>query len=200
MTDAATSELTYADRIELLRQRKLRQTAQKIAAYGPMDEDDYSTVVPPEGFQWRPIPNHPNGSFYGARGWGDNFRSLMEVCPVYVDPADAIAGRVVFFLSRLRGKLGQPNWLAECDWPHLRAEQDLYNVNPGIGSDTHFGGDYRIGLKGRVDRIDVTLNPALHAEDDVLLGLVELVGIPRYETHGKLSVGVRGDIPVGPRG
>ena len=37
----ATSTLTYDDRLRALRERKLAQTAEKIAAYGSMDEDDY---------------------------------------------------------------------------------------------------------------------------------------------------------------
>ena len=98
----AAPKLTYADRIEMLRRRKLSQTSAKIAATGHMDGDDYGTVLPPEGWQWQPEPNHPNGSWYGYDGWSRNFRSLMESYPVYVDPVDAIVGRARFFMSWLR--------------------------------------------------------------------------------------------------
>src|SRR3990172_7773745 len=100
ITDAAT--LTYRDRIALLARGKEEQTREKIARFGAMDEDDYGSVAPPEGFRWEPIPNHPDGSFYGAKGWADNFCSLMAAHPVYVDPVDAIAGRWMVLLSRQR--------------------------------------------------------------------------------------------------
>lgn len=146
MSGSVSQPLTYDDRIRLLRERKLAQTREKIAALGHMDEDDYGTVPPPAGWQWQPAPNHPSGSFYGARGWGDNFRSLMEAYPVYVDPADALAGRTRLFLSRLRFRQGV-HWHPDHPYPHLAAEQELYNISSGIGADSHFGPDYRIGLE-----------------------------------------------------
>ena len=118
----ATSALTYDDRLRALRDRKLAQTAEKIAAFGAMDEDDYGTVVPPAGWSWDFTPNHANGSFFGAKGWGDNFRSLMEAYPVYVDPMDGLAGRVRLFLSRVRGRTGK-TWHPVYPFPHLSAEQ-----------------------------------------------------------------------------
>ena len=90
--------LTYRQRLDLLREKKLEQTREKIELYGYMDEDDYGTVPPPEDFRWEIIPNHPNGSFYGANGWAENFKSLMEAHPALVEPLDALAGRMIFFL------------------------------------------------------------------------------------------------------
>jgi len=136
-------ELTYRERLDLLRERKLKQTKEKLAKNGFMDEDDYGTVVPPEDFHWEPIPNHPNGSFYGAKGWAENFCSLMEVHPTYVDPVDAIAGRWMVFMSRLRPE----RWHPDFDYSHLVPEQENYGIIPGIGADSHFGPDYRIGLE-----------------------------------------------------
>ena len=146
MIQTTASHLTYDDRIGMLRERKLAQTGEKIAALGHMDEDDYGTVLPPADWQWQVEPNHPNGSFYGAKGWGDNFRSLMEAYPVYVDPVDGLCGRVRLFLSRLRFQAG-PGWNPEYPFGHLEAEQKLYNIASGIGADSHFGPDYRIGLE-----------------------------------------------------
>jgi formate C-acetyltransferase len=140
------SPLTYADRIDMLRQRKLQQTAEKAAVFGPMDEDDYGTVVPPADWKWRIRANHPNGSFYGPKGWGDNFCSLMESCPVYVDPVAALTGRCFGFLSRLRAQQGGGIPHPDYDCPHLREEQTRYCIYSGIWSDTHFAGDCRIGL------------------------------------------------------
>jgi len=131
------------ERIDRLREKKLQQTREKLAKRGYMDEDDYGTVLPPPDFHWEIIPNHPCGSFFGASGWARNFRSLMEVHPVYVDPLDALVGRWMFFLSRMR----PVGWPPEFDYAHLRPEQEKYGIVSGIGSDSHFTPDYRIGLE-----------------------------------------------------
>jgi formate C-acetyltransferase len=107
-----------------------------------MNEDDYGLVLPPDDFKWQPKPNHPNGSFYGLEGWADNFCSLMDSHPVYVDPMDAMAGRYMVLLNRVR----KCNWPPEFDFPELRPEQELYGIIHGIGNDAHFAPDCRIGL------------------------------------------------------
>ncbi len=142
----ASEQLSYADRIAMLRETKLAQTAAKIAAMGHMDGDDYGLVLPPEDFSWEPRANHECGSFFGCDGWGRNFRSLMEHYPVYVDPADAIAGRARLFLSWRRFAMGA-RWHPDYPYDHLKADQQRYGITPGIGSDSHFGPDYRIGLE-----------------------------------------------------
>ncbi|MDD2502888.1 MAG: pyruvate formate lyase family protein [Clostridia bacterium] len=133
----------YQKRLDLLRETKEKQTQEKVQFYGYMDEDDYGTVLPPKDFKWEPKSNHIDGSFYGAKAWGENFRDLMEKYPVYVDPVDAIAGRTVFFMSRYRKNL----WKPEFDYSFLKADHEKYNILHGIGSESHFVGDYRIGLK-----------------------------------------------------
>ena len=143
MIQPSTTPLTYNERLGLLRENKLQQTREKLALNGYTNEDDYGTVLPPPDFQWRATSNHPNGSFYGAEGWARNFRSLMEVHPVYVDPLDALAGRWMVFMSRHR----PVRWPPQFDYSHLRPEQELYGIASGIGSDSHFGPDYRIGLR-----------------------------------------------------
>lgn len=174
----STGELTYQQRLDLLRHKKLEQTREKLARNGYMDEDDYGTVVPPDDFHWEPIPNHPNGSWYGAKGWAENFRSLMEVHPVYVDPLDALAGRWMVFMSRLR----PVRWPPEFDYSHLAPEQERYGIIPGIGADSHFGPDYRIGLKlgwgGLLEKVRChasTHGPEnaefYQAEEDAVLGV-----------------------------
>ena len=96
------AQLTYNDRLRLLREKKLKQTQEKLEVQGYVDEDDYGTVLPPEDFQWSPTTTHPSGSWHGVVAWGENFRTLMENHPVYVDPLDAIAGKCMFFLNRMR--------------------------------------------------------------------------------------------------
>ncbi|HUW85039.1 MAG TPA: pyruvate formate lyase family protein [Phycisphaerae bacterium] len=143
MSDVHVAPLTYQDRLRHLVERKLKQTREKIARFGSMDEDDLGLVAPPEDFQWEPIANHPNGSFYGARGWAENFASLMQAHPTYVDPMDALAGRWMVFMSRRR----PVHWPPEFAYPHLVGDQQTYGITCGIGGDSHFGPDYTIGLE-----------------------------------------------------
>ncbi|KPK86082.1 MAG: formate acetyltransferase, partial [Phycisphaerae bacterium SM23_33] len=143
MNMAPAGGLSYDDRLRHLVQRKAQQTREKIARFGHMDEDDLGLVAPPQEFDWQPIPNHANGSFYGAAGWAENFASLLRVHPTYVDPMDALAGRWMVFMSRRR----PVHWPPELAYPHLLGEQQMYGIIPGIGGDSHFGPDYTIGLK-----------------------------------------------------
>jgi len=85
------SGYTYRDRIDRLRIRKLDQTRAKVEHYGYLDRDDHGDVLAPEGFDWQPTANHPNGGFYGFAGYGSNFRSLLEAHPTYADPDDELA-------------------------------------------------------------------------------------------------------------
>ncbi|MDR0534481.1 MAG: hypothetical protein LBH01_11060 [Verrucomicrobiales bacterium] len=134
--------MKYSSQLERLRERKLKQTREKLDRMGPQDEDDYGFVLPPENFDWQPGDN-----FQGAAAWGKVFRSLMEHHPVYLDPDDALAGRWMFMLSRMRPqyRLDRPPF--PFDYSHLEDEQRLYDITAGIGGDAHFAPDYRIGLK-----------------------------------------------------
>lgn len=134
--------LDYDARLTHLREKKESQTQAKLRKLGYMNEDDYGMVLPPEDFAWNPTPNHANGSFYGLKGWADNFCSLMDCHPVYVDPKDALAGRYMVLLNRMR----KCNWPPEFDYSELKPEQELYGIISGIGNDAHFAPDRRIGL------------------------------------------------------
>ena len=132
----------YMKRLQNLKQRKLEQTEEKIRKEGLLDEDDYGRVVPPEGL-WHVKPNHPDGSFYGYDAWADNFCSLMDVHPVYLDPDDAFAGRWMYFMSKMR-----PNkWNPDFPYDHLKEDIEKYDIICGIGDDAHFAPDYEMGLK-----------------------------------------------------
>jgi pyruvate-formate lyase len=134
----------YLKRLDLLREKKAQQTEEKIAKYGFVDEDDYGSVVPPEDFSWEPVFNHPSGLlFWGARGWAENFLSLMEAHPLYVDPLDALAGRWMILLQRTRKVEMNPDF----DYSHLHEEQKRYSIIHGIGKMHHFAKDLRIGLE-----------------------------------------------------
>lgn len=170
--------LTFQDRIEMLRETKLRQTREKRERSGYWDTDDHGTVPLPLGWSWTPIPNHPNGCFYGPSGWAANFRSLMEAHPTYVDPVDAFAGRWMVYLSSYR----KIPWKPEFPYSHLAADHERYGIIPGIGASQHFGPDYSIGLRlgwggllDKVRRCRAEQGPDraefYQAEEDVILGV-----------------------------
>src|SRR5208282_111782 len=103
---------SYAERLEALRRSKAQQTLEKQCIRGAMDFDDHAVILPPEGLRevvetlggsgvyfkdvllssFKPVPNHPNGAFYGPRSTGENFRRLLEVHPAYIDPMSSLAG------------------------------------------------------------------------------------------------------------
>jgi len=178
MASIVRQDLSYEDRLEHLRRRKEAQTQEKLRRLGYMNEDDYGLVLPPEGFSWQPTPNHANGSFYGLEGWSRNFRSLMDCHPSYVDPMDALAGRYMYLLNRMRNS----NWPPELDYAELKPEQEKYGIISGIGNDAHFAPDYRIGLElgwggllRKVRRYRRQHGPEkaafFQAEEDVIVGI-----------------------------
>jgi pyruvate-formate lyase len=172
------TELSYRERIARLRELKLEQTRAKIAKFGARDADDHGTVVPPADFHWEPRANHADGSFYGPMGWATNFRSLMEAYPTYVEPLDAMAGRMMVYLISYQ----RHNWRPEFDYSPLHAEQARYGLVHGIGGPHHFAPDPLIGLSlgwgGLLQKI--RQQRAAHgpeqeefyqAEEDVVLGV-----------------------------
>lgn len=153
MKTTKNSFATYQVRLDALKKRKLEQIEEKLAIEGSLDEDDYGRVVPPKG-AWTPIPNHADEHFYGMDGWCDNFTSLMNAHPVYVDPNDAFAGRWMYFMSRMTGK-----WNPDYPYTHLQENIDKYNIICGIGDDAHFAPDYQLGLSlgwgGLLDKLNL---------------------------------------------
>lgn len=133
----------YDYRIAALRERKLNQTDNKIQVEGLLDEDDYGRIAPPKEDAWEIIPNHEDGSFYGVKAWTDNFCDLMQKHPTYVDPNDAFAGRWMYFMSKMRPNLFNPDY----SYDHLKPEIEKYNIIDGIGFDAHFAPDYELGLQ-----------------------------------------------------
>lgn len=181
--------MKYEERIQILRERKIEQTQEKLDRLGYQNEDDYGMVLPPLDHRWRPPLIDENGSFHGAKMWGKNYRSLMETHPVYIDPNDAFAGRWMYMLHRLR-----PNYKLSLspfpfDYSHLRETQLKYDITPGIGKDAHFSPDYAIGLHlgwgGLLEKVRKAKSfhnansdaiELLGAEEDVILGVIDLIG------------------------
>ena len=183
--------MNYQERIERLRARKEAQTMQKLAKNGYMDEDDYGSVLPPENIQIPIEFNDPvHKTFYGAKLWGKNFRALMERHPVYVDPDDALAGRWMYILQRLRpfeSATSPKNMEMAPDFNYdwLKPLHEKYGIMPGIGKMHHFAGDYHIGLElgwgGLLKKVRkyAAVYPEKEefytAEEDVLLGIMNLI-------------------------
>ncbi len=162
MTSTSSRELTYGERIALLRETKMRHTEEKWRALGSMDMDDLPVVLPPPECRkvvrivsgsgltttdallttFVPESNHSSGGFFGARACGKNFRRLLELHPPYIDPVSSLAGAYFSHFLSYR----DPAWNPDFDYSHLRREQDLYKVHPGIGAVQHFCQDMTIGF------------------------------------------------------
>lgn len=136
------TQLTWEDRVTLLREKKIQHTLDKVKQNGYMDADDYGTIPLPDDFNFEPIPTHTNGSFYGPTGWSINFEAYMKEYPIYVDPLEILCGRWrSMLISHYKG------WPKDLyPYEHLEEEQLKYGIGAGIGADSHFAGDFSIGL------------------------------------------------------
>jgi formate C-acetyltransferase len=133
---------TYDERIALLRKRKVQQTEEK-AKTGGADEDDYGLIVQ-NMFDYKLKPNHPNGSIYGYKAWTENYCSILQQHPIYVDALDAFSAKGFLFLERLRPKTKK--WNPDYAYPELQAIFDKYQVISGIDNCHHFTPDLQIGM------------------------------------------------------
>lgn len=144
----AADDYSFAGRLAALRTKKLEQTRWKSEHVPMMDEDDYGYVPPPEGFRFTPEFNDPeHQTFYGAKLWAKNFSELLKLHPVYIDLNDALCGRWMFILQRLRpfeNAISNANMemAPVFDYGWLKADQKRYDLLPGIGKMHHFAPDY----------------------------------------------------------
>ncbi len=206
---APFAELTFNERIDMLRETKMQQTREKQQVVGAMDHDDWALILPPpdkrhdradhqhighadhrraaEGFhaERRTIPAAASS---GRKAVGENFRKLLEVHPAYVDPVSSLAGGyMVNFMSYRK-----PAGIRISTLRTLRPrDQESTNCCPGIGASQHFCQDLAIGLQlgwgGLLDKIRD--NRALHGPEKagfyagleaVVLGMQDWIG-----AHGK---------------
>lgn len=181
--------MTYQERLKLLREKKIRDTLAKVKQNGAMDADDYGSLPLPDDFSFTPEPNHSDGGFYGLDGWSNNFKKLLAIHPIYVDPLEILCGRWRVQLSSYAQKWPKDRFPYE----HLEDEHDLYGIISGIGADTHFAPDFKIGLElgfgGIIEKIRKyrEINPDkidfYNAEETVYLSIQEWMGrhIPEIE-------------------
>jgi len=157
------SEPSFADRLELLRARKLQYTREKQQVRGAMDFDDHGLILPPEETweivqsvsgsgvsmtdvlmnTFKPKANHSSGGFFGPRACGENFRALLEVHPVFIDPAGSLAGAYMVNFMSYRTVAWNPDF----DYSHLEPAHQKYQVLHAIGGVQHFCQDMVIGLE-----------------------------------------------------
>jgi len=162
MIQADTKELTFDERITMLRATKMRHTEEKWRELGSFDMDDLPIMLPPPNSrkvvravsgsgllmvdavfkEFEPKSNHPSGGIFGARACGENFRTLAGLHPPYVDPVSSLAGGYMahFLTSR------QPAWNPDFDFSDLHEDQQKYKLHHGIGAVQHFCQDEAIGL------------------------------------------------------
>jgi len=154
----------YRDWTDRLRRDKIAETRKKMAVNGAMDEDDYHSLVAPEGFDWKPTPNHANGDFHGYMAWAVNYRSLTEAFPPVVVPYNAVVGNYFKILQRYRKLRWNPDYPFDEHVPLI----EKYAIDHGIGQVHHFCGDIRIGFElgwqGLLDKVH--RYEALHGADD----------------------------------
>lgn len=175
--------LSFEERIRLLREKKILHTLQKREQQGYTDADDYGTVPVPEDFKFRPILDENNGIF-GAAACAENFEALLNAHPVYVDPLEIMCGRWRKMLTEYR-QIGGIWDEKRFPYDELKPLQEKYSIVHGIGSDTHFAGDYSIGLdlgfSGLLDKVRNfrQINPDkkafYDAEERVILAILRFI-------------------------
>jgi pyruvate-formate lyase len=162
VTDTSCQELSYQERIDVLRATKLHITQEKQQIIGSMNHDDWGLILPPPdrreivqtmsasgmpitdaliaGFKIK--SNHPSGGFFGPKAVGENYRALLEMHPVYIDPVSSLAGGYMANFMSYR----KPHWNPDLDFSFLRDDQVKYGLGPGIGAAQHFCHDLTIGF------------------------------------------------------
>ena len=181
--------ITYEDRYVYLKEKKISDTLGKLKQNGYADEDDYGTIPLPEDYSFTPNPS--DGEVYGATDCGDNFVAFLRGHPIFVDKMEILCGRWRDRLTRYRKVSG----IYDGTWPedrfpyeHLKPAIDLYGIDTGIGSDSHFCTDYSIGLDlgwgGLLDKIrkykvvhksDESKKALYDAEEKVVLAIQEWI-------------------------
>lgn len=156
------SDYSFDDRLDRLRETKIRHAKRKVELLGPRDSDEQGNVPLPldqaiivdaisgsgvpvkdmllKGYE--PKTNHPSGGFFGAGIVGRNYRKLLEVHPTYIDPDSSMAGVYMVSFNSYR----KPDWNPDYDYSHLYDDQERLGIDAGIGGLQHFCPDLKIGL------------------------------------------------------
>lgn len=147
---------TYDDRLARLREKKVEHTLGKKAQQGYMDADDYGTIPRPESYKFEPITKEGESYFYGVMENAINFNKFLQNHPVYIDSDEIMVGRWCDWMSLYRNPprdMSKPSVNKDkaiskvYPYDELRADQDKYGIDTGIGSEAHCACDYNIGLE-----------------------------------------------------
>lgn len=150
-------KLTYQDRLDSIRERKMLHTLQKQEIDGTdgyWDMDDKGIIPPPGDFIFNPETNLPDGRFTGNYLCGKNYRKLLETHPIYINPMSSLAGGWMYSFYDIK----KPLWDPRFDYSHLHEQQKKYDLVHGIGGTQHFNVDMAMGLKlgfgGILDKVN----------------------------------------------
>jgi formate C-acetyltransferase len=156
-------KLTLSERLEILREIKMRHTREKQMVIGIMDQDDHGRLLPPPELReiveymgpsgepvrdvklknFKPLSNHPSGGFFGPKICGENFRRFLSAHPVYINPFSSILGGYMAYFMSYRN----PHWDPDIAPPqHLVDAWNKYGIYPGVGAVQHFCQDMKIGF------------------------------------------------------
>ena len=134
----------YLDRIEALRQAKVKINDAKIKAKGFHNIDDHGDVYFPD-FHFKQRMADENGLVYGMGPIAENFKGIFEEMPTFICEHSAFAtawpgGFDVMNIHMVA--------IAPGDWPsHLDPIHQKYEIlNHGIGGKNHLCPDMNIGL------------------------------------------------------
>lgn len=200
--------LTYQERLDALRELKIKHAREKVKLTGSRDGDEQGNILPPPELRefrktvspsgvtitdiilnnFKPESNHHKGGFYGPKAVGENFRRLLQVHPTYVEPLNSMAGVYMVSFSSYR----RPSWNPDFSYSHLREEQERYGIDSGIGALQHFCPDLKIGLQlgwgGLLKKVRQYKEVNPHAADfydgleDVILGMQNWI-----DRHGETT-------------
>lgn len=153
--------MTYEEKIRYLYEEKMKHTREKRRAIGYIDSDDSGMILPPEGQRKRietisssgmpvtdvifkdfiPTAKHEEG-FFGLKESGENFRRLLELHPVYIEPVCGLAGAYMTNFNSYRSC----QWNPAYPYEELKPLQEKYQLVHAIGASQHFCQDFSIGL------------------------------------------------------
>lgn len=153
----------YQKLIDVLMQKKLASVNDKRNTIMYIDSDDSGLILPPDEMRKKvqtisssgvPVtdvifntfqaePTDENGGFYGPRAVGENFRNLLCMHPVYIEPESGIAGAIMTMFLSYRIN----HWNPRYPFDELAALHKKYKLDQPIGALQHFSQDMDIGLK-----------------------------------------------------
>ena len=173
-----TSRQDFAALIADIRATKLEFNKRKIEGWGHYDNDDHGWI-PLERPAFTPETDPETNLCTGPALIGRGFRAWLDVHPVYIHPASAVAGAWISPAPRVGEWKDSPD--------ELKPLWEKYNIRqPGVKGMNHFGPDMKIGLSlgfgGILERIryyrkfNAPEDTSFYdGEEDVVLGMQEFV-------------------------